>query len=433
MDFHGVTMQGDFETDNVKAKNATGIEFYDDSDILTFNVLDGGYIKAYIGASINEFSTDATMGGDSPTDIALCTEKAIHTYVNNTFQPINTYLSQLSDLAPDERNFIVGDGSSWGVQRDATARASLGLGSAATRNSEDTLTNGSNLPDGEAITTFCGLTYLAKSNNLSDVDSASTARGNLGVAIGSDVQAWDADLDAIAGLSKTDSNFIVGSGSTWVAESGATARESLGLTGNSNTTHYHDGRYYQQSEFSDGSTIAANILRLKVSGTTKTDGYLYAGSTDPTNTTRLNYDGEFYATKVHNAVYNDIADFRFLDDELVYGKCYMDTKTGAKICDKRCQMGVIGIASDTFGFSCGTNNNENQVPIAVSGWVLAYVDSEYEIGTPLTNNEHGVLTRMEMEEKRNYPERIVAIYSKRESNNLWNGIDVNGRHWVKIK
>jgi hypothetical protein len=36
-------------------------------------------------------------------------------------------------------------------------------------------------------------------------------------------------LTAIAGLANTDGNFIVGNGSTWVAESGSTARTSLGL------------------------------------------------------------------------------------------------------------------------------------------------------------------------------------------------------------
>ncbi len=42
-------------------------------------------------------------------------------------------------------------------------------------------------------------------------------------------QPLDADLTAIGALAKTDSNFIVGDGATWVAESGATARTSLGL------------------------------------------------------------------------------------------------------------------------------------------------------------------------------------------------------------
>ena len=41
--------------------------------------------------------------------------------------------------------------------------------------------------------------------------------------------ASNANLNTIGGLSNADGNFIVGSGSTWVAESGSTARTSLGL------------------------------------------------------------------------------------------------------------------------------------------------------------------------------------------------------------
>jgi hypothetical protein len=43
------------------------------------------------------------------------------------------------------------------------------------------------------------------------------------------IQPLDADLTAIAALSSADGNIIVGSASGWVAESGATARTSLGL------------------------------------------------------------------------------------------------------------------------------------------------------------------------------------------------------------
>lgn len=67
-------------------------------------------------------------------------------------------------------------------------------------------------------------------------ESGATARTSLGLAIGTNVQAWDADLDAIAALAKTDGNIIVGNGTTWVAESGNTARTSLALgTSNSPT------------------------------------------------------------------------------------------------------------------------------------------------------------------------------------------------------
>jgi hypothetical protein len=52
---------------------------------------------------------------------------------------------------------------------------------------------------------------------------AATARTNLGV------QALAAGLTDIAGLAVTDGNVIVGDGTNWVAESGDTVRTSLGL------------------------------------------------------------------------------------------------------------------------------------------------------------------------------------------------------------
>jgi hypothetical protein len=154
--------------------------------------------------------------------------------------------------------------------------------------------------------------------------------------------------------------------------------------------------------------------------------------------TGLVASGPFRAEKVWNAYWNDVADFQLLIDELVPGKCYYDTKDGARICNIRCQLSVIGIASDTFGYGVGAGANEGrEVPVAVAGWVLAYVDQEYECGTPLTNDEKGNLTAMTRNEKLEYPERIVAIYKRKEMDVMWgpegSQIVVNGRHWVKVK
>ena len=70
---------------------------------------------------------------------------------------------------------------------------------------------------------------LIAANNLSDLTSTSSARTNLGLAIGTNVQAYDAQLADIAGLTPTDNSFIVGNGANFVAEDASTARTSLGL------------------------------------------------------------------------------------------------------------------------------------------------------------------------------------------------------------
>lgn len=82
---------------------------------------------------------------------------------------------------------------------------------------------------------------LSATGDDTDIDLELTAKGTGDVTVGgarvlttsdtgSTVQAYDAGLADIAGLAVTDGNIIVGDGANWIAENGATARASLGLT-----------------------------------------------------------------------------------------------------------------------------------------------------------------------------------------------------------
>lgn len=131
----------------------------------------------------------------------------------------------MKSIIGKQRFVAGGDIRMSGAGDRAQAQAAIGVGSLGTQAANSVVITGG---------VITGITDLAVADGGTGASTAAGARSNLGLTIGVDVQAYNLRLSAIAALAVADGNIIVGDGATWVAESGATARTSLGVgTGDS--------------------------------------------------------------------------------------------------------------------------------------------------------------------------------------------------------
>ena len=109
----------------------------------------------------------------------------------------------------------------------------------------------------------------------------------MGLEIGVNVQGQDQQLADIAGTTPSDGAFIVGNGSNFITESGATARASLGVTIGTNVQAY-DADLDNLSGCQSGASAALALL-------TSTEVAILDGAT--VSTAELNIlDGDTSAT-----------------------------------------------------------------------------------------------------------------------------------------
>ena len=140
---------------------------------------------------------------------------------------------------------------------------------------------------------------LLKTNNLSDLNNVTTARANLGLTIGTNVQAYNARLAEIAGITPTAGSLIVDNGTSftnlnigssgsilmsngstpfWIAAAGIGQTYTTG-SGLTNTANVFALDLTHANNWTGIQTLTSPILNGAISGTSiSTDGTFTANS-----------------------------------------------------------------------------------------------------------------------------------------------------------
>nr|BAR39201.1 phage-related tail fiber protein [uncultured Mediterranean phage uvMED] len=213
-------------------------------------VIESSELAVDLGASSITGTLAISDGGTGGTS-ASAARTNLGVAIGSDVQAQNAILSDLAGLTQAANKLPFFDSGSTAATTDLTAfaRTLLDDGSASAVQATLSLRPGTEIQAYDAgLASIAGLTtaankliYTTASDTyavadltafgrsiLDDADAAAV-RTTLGLVINTNVQSYSAVTAAIAGLSTSDGNIIVGNGSTFVAESGATARTSLGL------------------------------------------------------------------------------------------------------------------------------------------------------------------------------------------------------------
>ncbi|MFW6046585.1 MAG: hypothetical protein ACOCP4_02200, partial [Candidatus Woesearchaeota archaeon] len=100
-------------------------------------------------------------------------------------------------------------------------------------------------------------------------------------------------------------------------------------------------------------------------------------------------DGYFYATRVYNAVYNDLAEFMPKAEDAEAGDVVIMTENGLAPSKERLDGAVVGVYSDSYGYALGAEDQENKIPVAISGRVWVKIAEPCKIGDLLVSGKRG--------------------------------------------
>ena len=196
--------------------------------IATANIADDAITTAKMAAN----SVDSDSYVDGSIDLAHMSINSIDSdqYVDGSIDLAHLSAdsvngSKIADDSIDSEHYVNGS-----IDTAHIADAQITLAKLASNS-----VNSSKIVDGSIVNADVNASAAIDATKIHDGTISNTEFGHLN-GVSSNIQdqidakgASNANLTVIGNLAKTDGNLIVGNGSTWVAENGATARASLGL------------------------------------------------------------------------------------------------------------------------------------------------------------------------------------------------------------
>lgn len=324
-----------------------------DNDTLRYNEAGGYWFNSQSDVVVGDIPSDLTVGGW----LHLTGSNITYTGTGTTFDLINTQATTLN----------IGG---------AATTLNLGAAGSSLKTGSTIVGSSSSQDVYNTIATTVNAFGAATTLNVGNTSGNTTIRGTIKVP---SLSTAAGDIFYSSDASGTLTRLPKGSsGQVLTMNSGATAPQwsavsiPVGLTAGSTSVGF-----------------------INYNGTTKAAGQWDGGSTAPTSTTRLNYDGYLYATQVWGAVFNDYAEF-FKKDEPIEaadvvvknpnGEGYIKSKTAY---DKT----VVGVLSDSFGHILGADGNldpeQNKqlyAAIGLAGRVYVKVVGDVKVGDLLVSS-----------------------------------------------
>lgn len=192
----------------------------------------GGSISGITDLAVADGGTGASTAANARTNLGLAIGTDVLAYDANLQSFVNTFTLPTLDSTA---NFFLKTDGAGNLSFSAVSGATGGtVTSVAVSGGTTGLTTSGGPITGAGTITLAGT--LAVANGGTGSTSASTARTALGVAIGTDVQAYDADLAALAGLATTGIVSRTGAGTaatrTITAGTGISITNGDGVSGN---------------------------------------------------------------------------------------------------------------------------------------------------------------------------------------------------------